>query len=84
MSEAGHDLHSLFPDAGEVLHRLKLDNPVFQSVSDRYHELTREIVRIEEGVDVAGDARLEDMKKERLGLLDQISGMIAAGSAVSA
>ena len=81
MSEAGHDLHSLFPDAAEALHRLKTDDPHFQSLSAEYHDLTREIVRIEEGVEAGADARLEDMKKQRLGLLDQISGMIAAASA---
>ncbi|MFO1260506.1 MAG: DUF465 domain-containing protein [Sphingomonadaceae bacterium] len=77
MSEAGHDLHSIFPEAAEALHSLKLGNAHFRSLSDQYHDLTREIVRIEEGVDAAGDIRLEDMKKQRLGLLDQISGMIA-------
>lgn len=78
MSEAGHDLHSLFPEAVEALHSLKLGNAHFRTLSDQYHDLTREILRIEEGVEAAGDARLENMKKQRLGLLDQISGMIAA------
>lgn len=77
MSEAGHDLNSVFPEAIEALHSLKQDNAHFRSLSDQYHDLTREIVRIEEGIDAAGDARLEDMKKRRLGLLDEISGMIA-------
>lgn len=83
MSEAGHDLHAVFPDAAEALHRLKLSDPLFQSVADEYHALTREIVRIEEGLDAAGDTRLEEMKKQRLGLLDRISDMIAAESGAS-
>lgn len=78
MSEAGHDLHSIFPDATAALHNLKVGSAHFRALSDQYHELTREIARIEEGVEAASDTRLEDMKKQRLSLLDQISGMIAA------
>ncbi|MCC6482158.1 MAG: DUF465 domain-containing protein [Sphingobium sp.] len=84
MSEAGHDLHSVFPDAAEALHGLKTGNAHFRSLAEQYHDLTREIVRIEEGVDAAGDARLEDMKKRRLGLLDEIAELIAVERRASA
>lgn len=77
MSHVPHDLHDEFPDDGEVLHRLKVTDRHFQTLAARYHDLAREIHRIEAGVEAAGDTRLEDLKKHRLALLDEVSQMIA-------
>ncbi|RJG56741.1 DUF465 domain-containing protein [Sphingobium terrigena] len=77
MSEHGHDLHSLFPHATDRLHHLKLTDAHFRNLADRYHDLVSEISRIIEGLSAASDARLEDLKKQRLALLDTIGAMIA-------
>ena len=77
MSEMGHDLHSEFPNDGAVLHELKLSCTQFKTLSARYHLLNKDIVRIETGLEGASDFRLEDMKKERLAMLDTVAGMIA-------
>lgn len=77
MSEHGHDLHSLFPHAIDRLHHLKLTDAYFRGLADRYHDLAGEISRIIEGLSAASDARLEDLKKQRLALLDTIGAMIA-------
>ncbi|MFZ1738583.1 YdcH family protein [Sphingorhabdus sp.] len=50
-------------------------------MSDKYHELNREIHRIEAGVEASSDARAEDLKKERLVLLDEIAAMISQAKA---
>ncbi len=81
MSHTPHDLHAEFPDAVGVLHELKLSDAHFRKLSDQYHDLNREIHRIESEVEAASDFRLEDLKKQRLGLLDDISGMIAKAQA---
>jgi uncharacterized protein len=78
MTHTPHDLHTEFPDDGSILHNLKLNNAHFRARADRYHDLNREIHRIEAEVDAASDARVEDLKKTRLTLLDEISDMIAA------
>ena len=78
MSELGHDLHALFPEQGEALHALKLESPQFRQLAERHHALTQEISRIETGLDAASDDRLEELKKQRLSLLDEVAAMIAA------
>jgi uncharacterized protein len=77
MTHTPHDLHAEFPDDGLVLHALKLNDTHFKLRSDNYHEINREIHRIEAGVEAASDVRVEALKKSRLTLLDEISGMIA-------
>ena len=77
MSHVAHDLHSEFPADAAALHTLKLADAHFRTLSDRYEEVNKEIHRIEAGVEPAADERLEDLKKQRLALVDEISGMIA-------
>ena len=77
MSEVGHDLHALFPTRTAILHKLKLESERFRTLAQRHHELAQQIGRIEAGLDAASDDRLDDLKKQRLVLLDDIAGMIA-------
>lgn len=78
MSHTPHDLHAEFPDDGAVLHALKIGDAHFRARANHYHDLNREIHRIEIGAEAASDLRAEELKKSRLVLLDEISGMIAA------
>ena len=78
MSHTPHELAEEFPQSVDVLHRLKMENGHFQHLSEQYHKINREIHRIESGVEASSDMRAEDLKKERLSLLDEIGGMIAA------
>lgn len=80
MSHTPHELADEFPHARDILHQLKLDNGHFQNLSEQYHETNREIHRIEAGVDAASDVRSEDLKKQRLALLDQIGEIITAAA----
>jgi uncharacterized protein YdcH (DUF465 family) len=81
MSEAGHDLHSLFPADEQAIHALKMCSELFRALADRHHLLCQEIHRIEAGLDPASDRRLEELKKERLGVLDEIGAMVAGAKA---
>ncbi|MEO0441206.1 MAG: DUF465 domain-containing protein [Pseudomonadota bacterium] len=78
MSHTPHELADEFPHAADILHELKCGNGHFQTLSEQYHQTNREIHRIESGVDAASDVRIEDLKKRRLSLLDQIGEMIVA------
>lgn len=78
MSHIPHDLQNQFPDDAEALHRLKLGDAHFKRRADAYHDLNREIHRIDSGVEAASDDRMEALKKARLALLDEISAMISA------
>jgi uncharacterized protein len=77
MSHVPHELHAEFPDDGDMLHRLKTGSLHFAKLADHYHEVNREIHRIEAEVEAASDARTEELKKQRLLLLDEIAAMIA-------
>lgn len=77
MSEAGHDLHALFPDHGPALQALKLGNERFRMLAKDHHDLEAQIRRAEAGLDAVSDERLEELKKKRLLLLDEVSSLIA-------
>lgn len=78
MSHTPHELADEFPQDHEILHRLKLENAHFVTLADRYHEVNREIHRIESEVEAASDERAEALKKQRLGLIDDISKLVVA------
>lgn len=81
MSHTPHELRDEFSDAVEILHNLKTGNAHFATLADRYHEVNREIHRIESEVEAASDERAESLKKQRLTLLDEISAMVSKAKA---
>ena len=78
MSHTPHELVEEFPGKADKIHALKADNAHFQKLAQRYEELNKEVVQIEEGVRAADDLHLETLKKERLQLKDQIAAQLAA------
>ena len=77
MSHTPHELADEFPNDHAVLHELKLHNAHFVTLSERYHEVNGEIHRIESEIETPSDEYTETLKKKRLALLDEISGMVA-------
>ena len=78
MTHVPHELHEEFPEAGDALHRLKLENAHFAKLADEYHQVNREIHRIETDVEPASDQRAEDLRKRRLALKDEIANILRA------
>jgi len=78
MSHTPHELAEMFPDDAETIHRLKIENAHFAKLADQHHEINRAIHRIETEIEPASDAHAEELKKQRLGLQDEISEMLAA------
>lgn len=83
MTHVPHDLHAEFPQDSALLHSLKMSDPHFQRVAEVYHEVNREIHRIESQVAPSSDQHLEDLKKQRLGLLDDVAEMLAKAKAAT-
>ena len=83
MSHTPHELSEMFPDQGETIHRLKMENAHFARIADQYHEVNRAIHRIEAEVEPTSDAHAEDLKKQRLALQDEIAGMLVAAKTAS-
>lgn len=79
MTHTPHELAEEFPDDGEALHQLKVSNAHFGKLADEYHEINRKVHRIESEIEPASDFTLEDLKKKRLVLKDQINLMIHDG-----
>ncbi len=72
-----HDLHHEFPEYYDRIHELKTNDSHFARLFEEYHDLNREILRIEEGVENTTDEYLEELKKKRLLYKDKLYGMIA-------
>ena len=70
-------LHDLFPDDEAVLHALKINNAHFRALAEQHNILAKQIYRIETDIEPASDEHLEELKKQRLALLDEVAGMIA-------
>lgn len=83
MSHVPHDLLAEFAEDAQVLQDLKRDDPHLRNLSDRHHEVNREIHRIESEVEAASDQRLEDLKKQRLALADEVAAIIARAKAMA-
>jgi uncharacterized protein YdcH (DUF465 family) len=76
MTHTPHELGEKFPDKKDRIHQLKMSDDHFAQLADKYHEVNREIHRIEVEVEPASDARTEDLKKERIKLLDEITEIL--------
>lgn len=71
-----HDLLHELPESKEAIHTLKMNNNHFSKLFDQYHEVDHEVHRIETGAENTSDEYLEEKKKERLSLKDQLFAMI--------
>lgn len=79
MTHVPHELHEAFPDHAARLHELKLTDGHFARLESQYHTLNRAIHRAETDIEPMADHTLEDMKKQRLALLDEIGDILRAG-----
>lgn len=78
MSHTPHELVEEFPEAVERIHALKLGNAHFARLADEYHELNREIHRIETDVMPASDAYQAELRRKRMHLKDEIYRLLKA------
>ena len=71
-----HDLLHEFPEYRDRIHELKVSNEHFARLFAEYHEVDHEVHRIETGVENTSDEYLEEKKKQRLHLKDELFEMI--------
>ena len=67
-----------FPEYLDSIHALKASSEPFGEMYDEYHQLTREVERLEEEDLPVGDFTIETMKKQRVLLKDQMYRMLVA------
>ena len=73
MSHTPHELAEEFPQHLDRIHTLNSSDPRFANLSGRYHKVNREIHRGETNVEPMDDCHLEELKKTRLAILDEIA-----------
>ncbi|MBV1913887.1 MAG: DUF465 domain-containing protein [Pseudomonadales bacterium] len=76
MSVEKHDLIHELPEHRDRIHQLKLENKHFARLFEQYHDVDHEVRRIETGVENTSDDYLEERKKVRLQLKDELFRMI--------
>ena len=73
-----HDLHHEFPDYHERIRQLKMENNYFSKLSDSYEDVVKELHRIETQIETPEDIYVEELKKKRLFLKDEIYAMLTS------
>lgn len=76
MSLEKHNLITEFPEHKDRIHQLKVENHHFSKLFNEYHDVDHEVLRIEQGIESTSDDYLEEKKKQRLNLKDQLFKMI--------
>ncbi|MFN3689167.1 YdcH family protein [Salinarimonas sp.] len=78
MSHVPHELAEEFPEAAEKIHALKTTNAHFARLAETYHEVNREIHRIETRVEPTSEEVEQELRRKRMHLKDEIAAMLAA------
>jgi hypothetical protein len=73
-----HDLRHDLPEHADAIHELKMADNHFAKLFDEYHLVDREIRRVEQEIEARSDDGLEDLKKKRVHLKDEMVAMIRA------
>lgn len=72
MSHTPHELAEEFPDHKEAISALNASDAHFAKMTDAYHEVNRAVHRAETNVEPTDDAHMQQMRRERMTLKDQI------------
>lgn len=77
MPDQHHHLAHELPEYKDAIHELKVSNNHFSKLLDAYHECVKHILRIENEIEATSDVFLEDLKKKRLAMKDEMVGMLS-------
>ena len=76
MSHTPHELTEEFPDMVDKIRDLKISDARFSKLSEEYHEINHNIHLAESNVEPTDDFNLENMRKTRMLLKDQIYAIL--------
>ena len=80
MSHLPHDLASDFPEAVELIHRLKMEDAHFARLADAYADVNKQVYRAEQDLDPTDDFTQQNLRKERMRLKDEIAAILTAAA----
>ena len=78
-----NELTEIFKRDRDLLTQLKQGDAHYARLADEYHTVNREVHRIEAETEAASDLRNEELKKQRLGLLDEITAIVSKARAAT-
>jgi hypothetical protein len=78
MSVEHHDLIHELPELKDRIHELKMSDAHFRRLFDEYHELTREVEKMEDEITPVSSQVEEGAKVRRLHLKDELYRMLTA------
>lgn len=78
MSIEHHDLIHELPEYREQIHTLKMSDAHFAKLFEEYHDVTKQVERMEAEIEPATTQREEQLKIKRLHLKDQLYAMLKA------
>ena len=70
------ELAQEFPEHKDTIHKLKTSDAHFARLFDEYHEVIRQVSRIEQEIETVADHVAEGFKKKRLALKDELYKML--------
>lgn len=76
-----NELTTIFKRDRDLITQLKQDDAHYSRLADEYHEVNREVHRIEAETEAASDERVEALKRQRLSLLDEITAIVSKARA---
>lgn len=76
MKNTPHELIDDLPEFAEQIHTLKTSDAHFAKLFEEYHEINRNVHRAETDVEPTSDEHLEEMRKQRMMLKDQLYAML--------
>ncbi len=71
-----HDLLHEFPELNDKINQLKAKDPLFAQRMAEYDALDRRVRELEELSQPVADETMEDLKKERLRLKDELYALL--------
>ena len=77
---AKHDLIAELPEYKDKIHALKTSNAHFAKLFDEYHEVNKQVLRIEEAIETVSDQVAEAAKKRRMHLKDELFKLLQAAA----
>jgi len=75
-SHTPHELHEEFPEHAETIHRLKLEDSHFAKLAEQYHEVNRDVHRMETEVEPVSEQTERELRKRRMQLKDEIAAYL--------
>ena len=73
-----HDLYQEFPEMNDAIVALRQGNPLFARLYSTYHRLTGKVENLEEHDMPVADFTLEEMKKHRVKVKDDLYHILLA------